>query len=54
MSHYGSPTKSVTQGKVTFATKNGEKAYAFEHELFKGLNVEESKWTNTGRQVQVS
>ena len=41
------------KGKVSFKGSLGDKAYAFELELFAGLNVEESKWTNTGREVQV-
>jgi hypothetical protein len=49
------PTLSLgePQGKLTFSGKTADKEYAFDLDLFKGLNVEESKWTNTGRQVQV-
>ena len=41
------------QGKFDFAGKNSEgKDYKIDVEMFGKLDVEASKWTNTGRQVQ--
>ena len=46
--------RTILQGNFKFsATANG-KEYAFDVELFGPLKVEECKWTNTDRQVQVT
>ena len=42
------------QGKFDFSGKSKEgKEYKIDVELFGKVNMEGSKWTNTGRQVQV-